>query len=82
MKIPMYKKYAETEPKGVHPISNWGGLEILEFEDGMITYAIACFNFGNGRKGIRRHEIRYDNNGRAYFNKCGVRYYLDEFIMR
>lgn len=74
----LYKEYENTKPVGVLPLSNWGGLEILNIncED-----CIACFNWGHGRELIRKHNLIYTASGRVYIRKMGKRYYLDE-IMR
>ena len=71
------KQYENTKPVGVLPLSNWGGLEILERN---CEEAVACFNFGHGREMIRRHKIIYTANGRAYIRKAGRRYYFDMMI--
>ena len=81
MKEPLYKKYAETKAIGVYPMSNWGGLEILDIEYGIEDYAIACFNFGNGRRNIRRYKIYSTPSGDSYIRKEGRRYYFSD-IMR
>ena len=77
----LYKKYADTPAIGVLPMSNFGGIEILDIIHGWDDIAIACFNFGTGRQQIRRHKICYTSSGRSYIRKQGVRYYFDE-IMR
>lgn len=77
MTEPLYKKYANTKPLGVLPLSNWGGLEILDIN---CESAVACFNWGTGRQMIKRHTITYCSNGRAYIRKQGKRYYFDEIL--
>lgn len=69
------EKYAEAKPVAVMGLSNWGGLEILDINS---EEAVACFNYGNGRKSIRRHKV-YDGD-RPYIRKYGTKYYLDEMI--
>lgn len=78
--MPLYKKYADTEPIGVITLCNWGGLEILDIEYGIDDYVIACFNYGNSRLEIRRHKVMYTPAGRAYIRKHGVRYYYDQML--
>jgi len=78
--MPLYKKYADTEPIGTLCLGNWGGLEILDIEYGIDDYAIACFNWGTGRQQIRRHKIMYTPSGRSYIRKQGTRYYFDQMM--
>lgn len=80
MREPLYKRFAETKPLGVLPLSNWGGLEIVHMS-GWKDTCVACFNFGNGRTHFHRHTIHYAPSGRAYIRKLGTRYYFDQ-IMR
>lgn len=80
MKEILYRKYADAPAVGALPLSNWGGLEILDLDINEEAI-VACFNFGNGREMIRRHRIIYTSAGRAYIRKAGRRYYLDN-IMR
>ena len=78
--IPLYKRYAETRACGVYPMCNFGGLEILDIENGIDDYAVACFNFGTGRQKIRRYKIQVSESGRAFIRKEGVRYYFDQIM--
>ena len=77
----LHKTYENAKAVGTLPLSNWGGLEILDILYGIDDYAVACFNFGTGRQQIRKHKIQYTQAGRSYIRKQGVRYYFDE-IMR
>lgn len=70
--------YKNAVPIGTYPLCNFGGLAILAIEN---DRAIAAFNFGEGYKQIRRHNIYYTYTGRAYIRKNGRRYYFDQ-IMR
>lgn len=78
MNQPLYKQYATSKPIGVYPVSNWGGLEILDILDGGDT-AVAAWNFGTRQK-IKRYHIKYTNNGRAYIRKEGRRFYVDQIL--
>lgn len=70
--------YRNAVPIGTYPLCNFGGLAILAVEG---EQAVAAFNFGEGYKQIRRHNIYYTYTGRAYIRKNGRRYYFDQ-IMR
>lgn len=80
MRTPLYKQYAETKAVGYYCMSNFGGLEILDIENGFEDYAVACFNFGTGRQQIRRHKVQVTESGRLYIRKQGRRYYFDEIM--
>ena len=69
--------YKNAVPVGVYPLCNFGGLAILAIEG---EKAIAAYNFGNGYKQIRRHNIFYTYTGRAYIRKNGTRYYFDQIM--
>lgn len=77
--MPLYKKYAETKTVGYYCMSNWGGLEILDYEY-CGEYAVACFNFGGVRQQIRRHKVQVSDSGRLYIRKQGRRYYFDQIL--
>ena len=78
--MPLYKRYAETEPCGFYCICNWGGLEILDIDacEGEYGTVVACYNFGSGRQQIRHHKIQVTTAGRPFIRKRGIRYYLDQ----
>ena len=78
MNQPLYKQYGNTKPIGVYPMSNWGGLEILDIVDGGDTM-IAAWNFGTRQK-IKRYHIQYTPSGRAYIRKEGRRFYVDQMM--
>lgn len=87
MKTPLYRQYADTKPVAVYPMSNWGGVEILEIdgiEKNGKKAVIAAYNFGSRQK-IARHTIFWqmppvDKPGdvRAYIRKGNRRIYFDE----
>ena len=80
MTTPLYKQYENADPIGVHVLSNWGGLVILDINDAD-GIAVAAFNWGTGHQKIRRHQIHSTYTGRAYIRKNGTRFYFDQ-IMR
>ena len=72
------ERYKDAAPVGLYTLCNYGGLVILDMDDEKATVA---FDFGEGYKQIRRHNIYYTYTGRAYIRKGGTRYYFDQ-IMR
>ena len=77
---PLYQKYANAKPLAVLPLSNWGGIAILDRceKDGRNGY-IAAFHWGDGYQNIARHISQHTDSGREYITKSGKRYYIDEF---
>ena len=71
------ERYKNADPIGVYTLCNFGGLAILDIDDEKAT---AAYNFGDGYKQIRRHNIYYTYTGRAYIRKNGRRYYFDQII--
>lgn len=79
MTLPLYKQYENAEPVGVHTLSNWGGLVILDIDEAD-EIAVAAFNWGTGHQKIRRHKINYTYTGRPYIRKNGTRFYFDQIM--
>lgn len=71
------ERYKNAAPVGVHTLNNFGGLAILDIDGETAT---AAYNFGDGYKQIRRHNIYYTYTGRAYIRKSGRRYYFDQIM--
>ena len=69
------ERYKNAAPVGVQTLCNFGGLAILDIDNDI---AVAAFDFGEGYKQIRRHNIYYTFTGRAYIRKSGRRYYFDQ----
>ena len=80
MKKTLAERYKDVKPVGVYPISNWGGLVILEIEDGG-EYAVSAFDWGEGIQNVRSTRIMYSDSGRPHIRRYGVNYYFDQ-IMR
>ena len=78
--IPLYKRYENKQACGVCPMSNFGGLELLDIDAcaGDYGVAVACFNWGTGRQKIRRYKIQLSENGRAFIRKEGIRFYFSD----
>ena len=71
------ERYKNADPVGVYVVNNFGGLAILDIDGEKAT---AAYNFGDGYKQIRRHNIYYTFTGRAYIRKNGRRYYFDQIM--
>ena len=71
-------RYENAPAVGTCALGNWGGLEVLDIIYSIDDYAIACFNFGDGRKHIRKHKIYTSPAGSVYIRKGGSRYYFND----
>ena len=71
--------YKDAAPVGLYPLSNFGGLAVLDIIGD--ECAVCAWHYGDGYESIRRHQIFYTYTGRAYIRKAGRRFYLDQ-IMR
>jgi hypothetical protein len=67
-------------PLGVLTICNFGGLAIMEIEDGIDTYVYVTDNYGDGYKNLSKNKVYYDAKGNSYFVRNRVRYYLHDFM--
>lgn len=70
----------DYKPAGILTLCNWGGLAIMEIENGFDDYVIVCDNYGDGYKNITKNKIHYTTNGDAYFIRGGRRWRLDKFM--
>ena len=73
-------EYADKKPIGVYPMSNWGGLEVLDILYGIDDYAVVRFNFGEPEKKIHKVKIYYGART-TYIRVDGVHVVLSD-VMR
>ena len=73
------ERYQDVAPVGVYPMSNFGGLAVLDIISD--ETAVCAWHYGDGYESIRQHQIFHTYTGRAYIRKAGRRFYLDQ-IMR
>lgn len=72
--------YKDAHPIAVYPITNFGGLAILDI-DHIDDCVIAAWDFGDGYINIHQHKVYYSASGRDYIVKGKRRYYMDEFLV-
>ena len=72
------KEYVGKQPVAVYPMSNWGGLEILDIIYGVDDYAVARYNFGEPESNLHKVKINYDASGNPFVVIDGNRIRLDE----
>lgn len=70
----------DYKPVGILTLCNWGGLAIMEIENGFDDYVIVCDNYGDGYENITKNKIHYTTNGDGYFVRGGRRWRLDQFM--
>ena len=66
------------KPVAVLGLCNTCSIAILDVV--LNDYVISAFSDGENYSHKRKTRIFYDNKGRNYFNRYGVKYYLDEFM--
>lgn len=77
---PLCERFGNALPIGIISICNTGCLAVLELDE-REEKVVAALSYGHGYDAIRHHRIHYTSSGRPYFNKHGIKFYLDE-IMR
>ena len=70
-------KYLDKKPVAVYPMSNHGGIEILDIENGYYDYAIVRYNLGRPEN-MHKVRIRHNAHHRSFFIIYDMRIYLDE----
>ena len=60
----------DYKPVGVLPLSNFGGIAVMEFEDGIDTYAYVTDNYGDGYKNITKNKIYLKTQRSGIFIIC------------
>ena len=81
MKTPLYKEYANRQPLAVLPLSNFGGLAILDtLPNYGETVHVVAWDFGTRCQQIRRHKEQYSSDGRPFITKGNRRFYLNLFM--
>ena len=72
------ERYKDKTPIAVFPMSNWGGVEILDIEYGIDDYVVCRYNFGETEEKLHRLMIRTSNDGQTFFVLDSRTIYLDE----
>lgn len=71
------EKYKDVRPIAVYPMTNWGGVEILDVLCGIEDYAVYRFNFGEPQE-LHKAKIRYGANHNSFRTSAGYSVRLDE----
>ena len=66
----------------VKTLCNFGGIGILETNSDFVTSAFSYDSEGDFIQPTNKKTTRifYDKEGRAFFKRYNVKYYIDEFI--
>ena len=80
--MPAYRKNIpkETKPIGVCPTCNFGGVCIMEIQNGIDDYVISAEHYGDEYLRVSRSRIMYNAKGHPYFTRNKQKYYLNEFL--
>ena len=74
------EKIVNNKPIAVMGLSNNYSIVILDIIYDINDYVISAFSDGENYSHKRKTRIFYDNDGRNYFVRYGIKYYLDEFM--
>ena len=81
MKNTLSKQYESRRPLAVLPLSNFGGLAVLDIiNECGDTVIVAAWNFGRGYENTRRHTVKETTSGRSFIRKGNHRFYLDQMV--
>ena len=69
--------YLEKKPVAVYPMSNWGGIEILDILYGIDDKVVYRFNFGEPKE-CHVAKIRHGVNHSSFKTVAGYSIRLDE----
>jgi hypothetical protein len=70
-------EYKDKQPVAVYPMSNWGGIEILDILYGIDDSVVYRFNFGEPQE-VHRAKINYGVNHSSFRTTAGYSVRLDE----
>lgn len=70
------KVYENKKPVAVYPMTNYGGIEILDIVYGVEDYVVYRFNFGKPQE-LHRAKIRYGENHSSFRTHAGYSIRLD-----
>lgn len=71
----------DKKPIGVIGLTNNHTLIVEELVYGIDEYVVSYISNGDTKQRKTKSKIQYSRDGRAYFIKNGIKYYLDE-VMR
>lgn len=72
-------EYKDKQPVAVYPMSNWGGIEILDILYGIEDSVVYRFNFGEPQE-VHRAKVNYGVNHSSFRTTAGYSVRLDECI--
>lgn len=72
------EQYRDKKPIAVYPMSNWGGIEILDIVYDIEDYVIWRYNCGEPEEILHRAKIQTSTTGRFFIRLNESRIMLDE----
>lgn len=72
--------YSSKTPIAVYPVSNWGGVEILDILYGTDDYVVCRYNFGEPEKKLHRVKVQHNKGGIPFIFLDGSYVRLDECL--
>lgn len=72
--------YRDKKPIASYPISNWGGIEILDILNGIDDYVVCRYNFGEPEEKLHRLKLQYSKTGAPFVYLEGTYVRLDKCI--
>jgi|GEM_PF-5320814 len=64
----------------VMTVCSFGGICILDIEDGIDTYVVHADYYNGKIKNVSKSKVRETVAGRSYFMRKGKRYHIDQFM--
>lgn len=74
------EQYRDKKPIAVYPMSNWGGVEILDVLHGIDDYVICRYNFGEPEDKLHRVKVKYNKNGLPFIFLDGDYIRIDDMM--
>jgi len=76
---------ARKYPPNASPVAtcstcNFGGVCIMELQQGIDDYVITAENYGEGYIRVSKSRIQYTAQGKPFFVRQRQRWYLSEFM--
>ena len=73
------EQYRDKKPIAVYPMSNWGGIEILDVINGIDDYVVWRYNYDSPDK-LHKAKVLINTSGHQYIriNESSVK--LDNFM--
>ena len=72
-------QYQDKKPIAVYPMSNWGGIEIMDIINGIDDYVVWRYNYGSPDK-LHKTKVLINDAGHQYIRINESRIKLENFM--